>query len=97
MTIASAVAVALADSGKRTLVISTDPASTIQVTRRHRPGSGHACSTALLSSSLTTSAASPMAASKTPAASRSAVICRRATATLAGAQGSSTSLASLTP
>src|SRR6266700_4595481 len=51
---------------------------------------------ALLSSSLTTRAASLIAVSKIPAASRSAVSRCRATATLAGAHGRSTALESLT-
>jgi hypothetical protein len=60
------------------------------------PGSGLACLMALLRSSLTTRTASPTAASKIPAALRSAATRWRATATLAGAQGSSTVPAALT-
>ena len=52
---------------------------------RLAPGSGLACRMALLSSSLTTSTASPTAPSKMPAAVRSAASRCRATATLAGA------------
>src|SRR6266705_3373491 len=51
---------------------------------------------ALLSSSLTTSTASQMAESKMPAALSSSEIARRATATLAGAHGRSTTLDALT-
>jgi len=62
----------------------------------HRPCSGRACNIELLSSSLSTRAASPIAVSNTPAAAKSAVMRRRATATLAGADGRSTTLDSLT-
>lgn len=76
--------------------ISITPSSSAQVTWSLAPGSGCACRMALLSSSLTTSAASATAASKMPAARSSEVSFRRATATLAGAQGSRTTLDFLT-
>jgi hypothetical protein len=77
-------------------VTSTDPAASTQVTCSCEPGNGRACRIALLSSSLTTSAASPMTGSKRPASTRSSIKRRRATATLAGTQGRSTTLDFLT-
>src|SRR5258708_8424002 len=75
---------------------SIDPSATLQATRSHEPRSGRAWRIELLSSSLITRAASRMAASKMPTASRSSVRRRRATATLAGAAGRSTTLDLLT-
>jgi len=76
---------------------STASASSAHATCTLSPGSGRACRMALLSSSLTTRTASPTAASKMPAAVRSAASRRRTTPTLAGAQGRSTVPAALTP
>ena len=75
---------------------STASSPTAQATCTFAPGSGLACRIALLSNSLTTRTASPTAASKIPAALRSAASRWRATATLAGAQGRSTVPAALT-
>src|ERR1022692_2206678 len=77
-------------------VTGTELSSTSQVTRSLSPGSGYACRMALLSSSLTTRAASPTAQSKIPASLSSADSALLATATLAGAHGSSTTLDALT-
>src|SRR5215470_7071337 len=70
--------------------------SSAHATCTFAPGSGLACLMALLRSSLTTSTASPTAVLKIPAALRSAATRWRATATLAGAQGSNTVPAALT-
>jgi hypothetical protein len=71
---------------------SVDSPSTLQATRSQEPCSGRAWRIALLSSSLITRTASPMAASRTPTASNSWVRRRRAIATLAGAAGRRTTL-----
>jgi hypothetical protein len=60
------------------------------------PGSGLAWRMALLSNSLKTSAASPIAVPSRPASRRSAESCQRAVATLDGAHGSRTTLDVLT-
>ena len=65
-------------------------------TRTCDPGSGRACRMALLSNSLTTSAASPIVPGKMPQARSSLRSCPRAVPTLEGTHGSSTTLARLT-
>jgi hypothetical protein len=66
----------------------TPPSSSCHQTRICAPFSGLACLRALLSSSLMTTAASPMAASVTPATARSDTRRRRAIPALEGAKGS---------
>ncbi len=72
------------------------PSQSVQATRTVQPGNGRACRIALLSSSLRTRAASPIAAATVPASRRSVASCPRAVATLDGAYGSRTTLAALT-
>jgi hypothetical protein len=66
---------------------STELALTSQATCSRSPGSGYACSIALLKSSLMTRTASATAWSNTPAARSSSESALRARATLAGAHG----------
>src|SRR5215472_1779621 len=75
---------------------SIHPSMSTQATCSIEPGSGRACRMALLSSSLTTSAASQAAGSTMPASRRSAARCHRAAPTLAGVFGSRTTLDVLT-
>jgi hypothetical protein len=74
----------------------SEPLQSVQATRTVQPGNGCACRIALLSSSLKTKAASPIAAAIMPASRRSVASRPRAVATLDGAYGSRTTLAALT-
>ena len=75
---------------------SSDRSRSAQATSTRAPGRGLACMIALVSNSLTTTAASPIAGRTTPASCRWVLICQRAVTTLAGACGSSTTLDVLT-
>ena len=75
---------------------SSDRSRSAQATSTRAPGSGLACRIALVSSSLTTRVASPIAGVTMPASRRWVLICQRAAITLAGAWGSSTTLDVLT-
>ena len=75
---------------------SSDRSRSAHATSTRAPGSGLACRIALVSSSLTTSVASPIAGETMPAPCRSVLIWLRAAITLAGVCGSSTTLDALT-
>lgn len=75
---------------------SSDPSRSAHATSTRAPGNGLACMIALVSSSLTTTVASPIAVATTPDSRRYVPICERAATTLAGACGSSTTLDALT-
>ena len=75
---------------------SSDRSRSAHATSTRAPGSGLACRIALVSSSLTTSVASPIAGETMPASCRSVLIWLRAAITLAGVCGSSTTLDALT-
>ena len=75
---------------------SSDAGLSTQAARIRASGSGRACRIALLSSSLSTSAASATHPANRPAPRNSVLIRPRATATLDGTHGRSTTLAALT-